>query len=194
MKLKVLLFLANGFELIEASAFIDVFGWHRSYCNGNIEIITCGMKREIKSTFNIPLKVDLVLKEVNTEEYDALAVPGGFEEYGFYEDAYNNKFLDIICEFNDLNKPIASVCVGALPLGKSGVLKGKNGTTYHLMNKRRQNQLKEFGVNIVDKPLVIDKNLITSWCPSTAIDVALKLLEMLTSLNDSNKIREIMGY
>lgn len=39
--MKVLLFLGNRVELFIASAFIDVFGWHRDYCNGNIEVITC---------------------------------------------------------------------------------------------------------------------------------------------------------
>ena len=67
MNLKVLLFLANGFELIEASVFIDVFGWHRSYCNGNIEVITCGLKKEICNLNNIiliviPYDLDLSLE------------------------------------------------------------------------------------------------------------------------------------
>ena len=41
--------------------------------------------------------------------------------YGYYEDAYNIEFLKIIREFKSQNKIIASVCVGALPLAKSGV-------------------------------------------------------------------------
>lgn len=191
---KVLLFMAKGVELIEASAFIDVFGWHRDYSNGKIEIVTCSFNKEIRSTFDIALKVDILINQVKIDEYDALAIPGGFGGYGFYEDAYNDKFLKLIREFNDSGKLIASICVGALPIGKSGVLKGRKGTTYHLMNKRRQIQLEEFGVKIVNESVVIDENVITSWCPSTAIEVALKLLEMLTNANESKEIRKIMGY
>lgn len=192
--MKILLFLAKGVEMIEASAFIDVFGWNRDYNNGDTEIVTFGLRKEIISTFNIPIKVDVLIDEIKIEEYDALAIPGGFGSYGFYEDEYDERFLNIIRRFDEAGKIIASICVGALPLGKSGVLEGRKGTTYHLMNSRRQKQLEEFGVSVVNEPVVVDKNIITSWCPSTAVDVALKLLEMLTSEEDSCKIREIMVF
>ena len=41
---------------------------------------------------------------------------------------------------------------------------------------------------------VIDNNIITCWNPSTAIDVAFKLLELLTSQEKSNHIKGIMGF
>lgn len=192
--MKILLFLANGVELIEASAFIDVFGWNRCYHNENTEIVTCGFKKEIKSTFNIPMKVDMLIDEVNVEDFDALAIPGGFDDYGFYEDAYDERFLQIIRKFNESGKLIASICVGALPVGKSGILKGRQATTYHLMNKRRQKQLEEFGAIITNEPIVIDKNVITSWCPSTATGVAFKLLELLTSSDRVSALKELMGF
>lgn len=192
--MKILLFMANGVELLEASAFIDVFGWHRDYCDGDIEVVTCGINRRIVSTFDIPIEVDVLVDHVNVEDYDALALPGGFGDYGFYDDAYSQDFIKLIRAFNNQSKIIASICVGALPLGKSGILKGRNATTYHLMNRRRQKQLKEFGVNIVNQPIVVDENIITSWCPSTAIGVALKLLELLSNSKDAESIREIMGY
>lgn len=192
--MKVLLFLANGVELMEASVFIDVFGWHRTYCNGNIEVITCGVTKEIKTTFDVLIKVDILLKEICLDEYDAIAIPGGFDDYGFYNDAYSKEFLEVINYFDKGDKPIASICVGALPLGKSGILRGRKGTTYHLMGKRRQKQLEEFGVNVINKPIVVDKNVITSWCPSTAANVAFELLEVLTSKEETNKVKEIMGY
>lgn len=192
--MKLLLFIANGAEMLELSAFVDVFGWDRYYNNGNIEVITCSFSREIKSTFNISIKVDALIDEVIIDEYEALAIPGGFDEYGFYDDAYNEKFLNLISEFNKKGKLIASICVGALPIGKSGILEGKKGTTYHLMDGRRQKQLEEFGVKIVNKPVVVEGKIITSWCPSTAVEVALKLLEMMRSVNDANKVRKIMGY
>lgn len=192
--MKILLLLAKGVEMIEASAFIDVFGWNKHYNNTKTEIVTCGLRRVIHSTFNIPIQVDLLIDEIKADEYDALAIPGGFGDYGFYEDAYDEKFLDIIRKFNEEGKFIASICVGALPIGKSGILQGRKGTTYHLMDRRRQKQLETFGVKVVSEPVVIDKNIITSWCPSTAADVALKLLELLTSEEESYKTREIMGF
>jgi len=45
-----------------------------------------------------------------------------------------------------------------------------------------------------NEPIVIDDHIITSWNPSTAIDVALILLEWLTSKQNADYIREIMGF
>jgi len=87
---------------------------------------------------------------------------------------------------------IASICVGALPVGKSGILKDKNGTTYN--NTVRREALCEFGVHVLNQPIVVDDNVITSWNPSTAIDVALLLLEHLTSKNNAIYIRKLMGF
>ena len=192
--MKILLLLAKGAELMEVSPFIDIFGWHSHYGKSEIKVISCGLRKEIVSTFNVTLKTDLLIDEVNADDYDALAIPGGFGDFGFYEDAYSDDFLNIIKKFHEQNKFIASICVGALPIGKAGILKGKNATTYHLGDKRRQKQLAEFGANIVDEPVVVEENIITSWCPSTAPEVAFKLLEFLTSRQDADNIRKIMGF
>jgi 4-methyl-5(b-hydroxyethyl)-thiazole monophosphate biosynthesis len=191
---KVLLLLANGFETYEASVFIDVLGWNRAEGDRTTELITCGMKREIKSSFDLRVTTDLIINEVNVDEFDGLAIPGGFEEYGFYEDAYHEKFLGLIREFNRKNKVIASVCVGALPIGKSGILRGKKATTYNLDKGIRQTQLRDFGVEVVNEPIVIAGNVITSWNPSTALGVAFILLERLTSRENADSIRKIMGF
>jgi 4-methyl-5(b-hydroxyethyl)-thiazole monophosphate biosynthesis len=100
----------------------------------------------------------------------------------------------LIQKFNDKGKWIASICVGALPIGKSGILKGKRGTTYHLMGGRRQKQLEEFGVKVINEPVVVEGNIITSWCPSTAVEIAYKLLEVLRTKEDLENVRKIMGY
>lgn len=189
---KILLLLADGFETFEASVFIDVIGWNLVLGDGSTELFTCGLQKEVKSSFNQRLIVDYLIDEINIGSFDALAIPGGFEVYGFYKDAYNDKFLDVIRGFNNNNKIIASICVGALPLGKSGVLKGKKGTTYNLSIRR--NALKSFGVNLIDQPIVTDDNLITSWNPSTSIDVALLLLELMTTKENADQVRYLMGF
>ena len=189
---KVLLLLADGFETFEASAFIDVIGWNLVEGDCSTELFTCGLKKEIKSSFNQRFIVDYLIDDVDIGSFDALAIPGGFEVYGFYNDAYDERFLDLIRGFKANNKIIASICVGALPLGKSGVLKDKNGTTYNRAIRREE--LQGFGVNVINQPIVMDDNMITSWNPSTAVDVALLLLEHLTTKNNADKVRQLLGF
>lgn len=189
---KVLLLLADGFEIFEASVFIDVIGWNLVEGDRSTELFTCGLKKEIKSSFNQRFIVDYLIGDIDISSFDALAIPGGFEVYGFYNDAYDDKFLDLIRGFKANNKIIASICTGALPMGRSGVLKDKNGTTYNRAIRREA--LQGFGVNVINQPIVMDDNMITSWNPSTAVDVALLLLELLTTKNNAYKVSQLLGF
>lgn len=162
--MKILVFCAKGFETIEFCAF------------------------------NISVLMDKTIDEIVVNDYDALAIPGGFEEFGFYEEAYDVRFLNLIRAFNEQEKPIASVCVAALPIGKSGVLKNRKATTYHLNDAYRQKQLAQFGVNVVNERIVTDNNIITSYCPETAPDVAFELLKKLCGNEKMLVVKKAMGY
>jgi 4-methyl-5(b-hydroxyethyl)-thiazole monophosphate biosynthesis len=189
---KVLLLLANGFEILEASAFIDVMGWNLEEGDNSTKLYSCGLRKEINCSFNQKFTVNCLVSEVEVDSFDALVVPGGFKNYGYYEDAYNIKFLNLIREFRDQNKIITSVCVGALPLAKSGILKNKNATTYSQTEYRQT--LKNHGVVVSNEEIVIDDNLITSNGPSTAVEVAFILLETLTSIENTLHVRKLMGF
>ena len=192
---KVCLLLANGFEAVEASVFTDVIGWNKLEGDGTTELVTVGLHDQLQCTFNFTVIPEMHVSEMDIDSFDALAIPGGFEEAGFYEDAYSEPFLKVIREFERKGKIIASICVGALPVGKSGILEGREATTYNLGEGRRQRQLSEFGVKLVtDQPIVVDGNIITSYNPSTAFDVAFKLLEMLTSKENGDEVKRLMGF
>ncbi|MFD2170492.1 DJ-1/PfpI family protein [Tumebacillus lipolyticus] len=192
---KVCLLLPNGFEAVEASVFTDVLGWNKEEGDGSTELVTVGTREKLRCTFGFTVLPDLLLSEVKADDFDALALPGGFETAGFYEDAYREDVLELIRAFDAQGKVIASICVGALVLGKSGVLQGRLATTYNLNDRHRQKQLAEMGVNVLpDRPIVIDKNIITSYNPSTAFEVAFTLLEFLTSKENADQVRRLMGF
>lgn len=192
--MKVLLFLAKGFETMEASVFVDVFGWANTSYGHDIEVITCGVNETVISAFGIPVKTDMLLKNVCADDYDALAVPGGFEEFGFYEEAFSEEAVELIRHFSSQGKMIASVCVGALALAHSGILTGKKATTYHLNDGIRQKQLAEYGVEVINEPVVKSENIITSYCPQTAPEVAFVLLGELIGYDEMMVIKKAMGF
>jgi 4-methyl-5(b-hydroxyethyl)-thiazole monophosphate biosynthesis len=192
----VLLFLAQGFEEYEASVFTDVMGWSRIYGTQPVNLITTGLRKEIKCTWNLIVRPELDFGKIHVHDYDALAIPGGFETAGFYEDAYDERFLNLIRQFDTQGKIIASVCVAALPIGKSGILKNRFATTYDLEDNfgSRRKQLSDFGAILKDGKIVTDKNIITSTGPSTGIDVAFKLLEMLTDKSNVVAVKKYMRF
>ncbi|WGU93946.1 DJ-1/PfpI family protein [Paenibacillus dendritiformis] len=191
---KVLLLLANGFEAVEASVFTDVLGWNQSSGDGSTKLVTVGLRDRLQCTFNFTVIPEMTLDEVDVDEFDALAIPGGFEDAGFYQDAYHEEFLDVIRKFDQAEKIIATVCVASLPVAKSGVLKGRKATSYNLKGGIRQQELATYGVHVVNEPIVIDKNIITSYNPSTAFDVAFHLLEQLTTEGNCNHVKKLMGF
>lgn len=191
---RVLILLSNGFEIYEAAAFIDVLGWARTFGSEPIDVVTAAMHPALITTFGLRVIPGAVAVEVEAASFDALAIPGGFEADGFYEDAYSEEFLNIIRQFAAFNKPIAAVCVAALPLARSGVLRGRRATTYHLLDGKRRRELAGMGVEVADTGIVRDGNIITSTAPATAIDVAFALLAELTSVENARHIRCMMGF
>jgi Putative intracellular protease/amidase len=191
---KILLLLADGFEAYEASVFTDVMDWNMVEGDGSTLLVTCGLRKQLMCTGHLTVSPELLAGEIEPGEFDALAIPGGYESYGYYTDAYSDEFLSIIRKFDQAGKIIAAVCVGALPVGKSGVLRGRTGTTYHLDSGRRQQQLAAFGVHVESRPIVVDANIITSSSPATAMEVAYKLLELLTSPENCRHVKRLMGF
>ena len=191
---RVLLLLCEGTEILEAAAFYDIMGWSGSVGPERVAVATAGLRSPVTCAFGLKVLPDVSLPEVDVEQFDALAVPGGFEEFGFYEDAYSAEVARLIRSFGELGRPVASVCVGALPVARSGLLAGRRATTYHLMDGRRRRQLAEFGVRVIDEPVVREGNVITSTSPATAAEVALSLLGDLTGRENADLVRRLMGF
>lgn len=191
---KVLILLANGFEIYEAAAFIDVLGWAKVFGSEPVETVTAGFGEKLRCTFGFDVLPEALVSQLDLGSFDALAIPGGFEKAGYYKDAYSPAFMDVIREFEDSGKPISSICVGALPVARSGVLKGRNATTYHLLDGIRKKELGSFGATVQDTHIVRDKNVTTSSSPSTAIEVAFDLLERITTKENADHILELMGF
>jgi protein deglycase len=188
----VLIVLANGFEAYEASAFTDVLGWADAFGDEPIRVVTAGLHRELRCTFGFRVLPEALAKDLYLDGFDALAVPGGFGTAGFYEDAFSEEFLDVIRHFHGQAKPVASVCVASLSLGKSGILRGRPATTY-LLEDRKKDQLAGMGALVQEREIVVDGTVITSSAPGNALDVAFLLLEMLTSKANADRIRTLMG-
>jgi 4-methyl-5(b-hydroxyethyl)-thiazole monophosphate biosynthesis len=192
MAKKVLLLLADGFEPLEAAGFTDVLGWANIDGDEPIELVSAGLRPRLRATFGFSVIPDALVADLDLDSFDALAVPGGFDGAGFYEDALSEPFLAVIRHFEARGQTVASVCVASLALGAAGILRGRRATTYHQVGGQRKAQLEGYGAQFVDEAIVIDGKLITSTGPGTAIEVAFALLRDLTSKAVADQIRALM--
>ncbi|ORJ60598.1 hypothetical protein B5V00_07105 [Geothermobacter hydrogeniphilus] len=76
---KVLLFLGEGFEDLEAVSVLSVCGWteYREHLS-KVEVVITGLHPVVNGRFGLQIKTDLLVTEVKAQDYAALAVPGGF--------------------------------------------------------------------------------------------------------------------
>lgn len=182
MRKKVAVFLAEGFEEIEALSVVDILRRAGTEC----KII--GIEDEmVKGAHDVIIKVDETINKEDIKKYDMLVFPGGMP--GAVNLSNNNDVIDLIKYFNDNNKYIAAICASpAVVLSKSGVVDSKNITCYPTNDFK--NMLSNS--NYKDDNVVVDGNIITSRGPATALEFAYKILEILGY--DYNKIMEDMLY
>ena len=191
---KVLLALPQGFEMLEAAAFTDVFGWNMLLGDKKNDIICCGPEQTVTASFGGDLCPGLLFSDINCDDFSALALPGGFSRFGYFRSAYTEPLLSIVKDFSENQKPIAAVCTGSLVLGKAGILKNRNATTYAIEQGYYQKELANYGAIVKNNPIVIDTNIITGQSPAAAIPVALTLLSQLSDYTNALHIAKNMGY
>ncbi len=84
--------------------------------------------------------------------------------------------------------------MASLILGHSGILHNRQATTYNHPTSKRLAQLQSYGAIIVNERTVQTEHIITSSNPGTAFDVAFTLLTMLTSEENTLKVKDLMGF
>jgi transcriptional regulator GlxA family with amidase domain len=103
---------------------------------------------------------------------DVLVVPGG---WGTRREVDNERLLGWIAERGRRVEVLASVCTGAMLLGRAGLLDGRRATTHWRSLARMRESFP--GVTVVeDEHVVGDGNVLTSAGISAGIDLALRVV------------------
>lgn len=193
---KILIFTSNGFESLELSPFIDIFGWNNIVGNKKIFPTICAIHDEISATWNLKIvpEVNLLKTPIDLDEFCALIIPGGFGKAGFFIDIQSEALKSLLNHFILNKKIIIGVCTGALAIGIHGFLKNILATTYLLDNNRYFNQLEKYEAISTRENIVVSDNIITSSCPATAIDLAFYLLERLTDKENCIIVKKKYGF
>ncbi len=107
----------------------------------------------------IPPKEDdkiITLNDLDVKNYDVLILPGGVKSMEILR--LNKKAIQIVKEFYDNKKIIAATCSAIMMLISAKIIKDKKVAGYYAWKDDVENA----GGIFVDKPCVIDKNLVTS--------------------------------
>lgn len=172
---KTAVLLAEGFEEIEALTVVDIMR------RGNVECDMVSIKDlEVTGAHGIKVTSNKVLSE-DINEYDMIVFPGGMP--GATNLKGDKKVIETVKKFNNEGKLIAAICAAPIVLAEAGVIENRNITSYPGFEE----ELK--GCNYKEETVVVDKNIITSRGPATAMEFSYKLLEVLgnETYNDLKK-------
>lgn len=119
------------------------------------------------------VKVDRRANEIKVSDYDAVFIPGG--AWNPDNLRYDKDVIAFLREFDKSGKLIAAICHGPLVLASAEILEGKKLTGYWNI----QSDLTNAGGQVLEKPVVIDGNLITSRHPIDVADFSVAVKDWL---------------
>ena len=179
---KVLVFLVNGFEEIEAMAPIDLL----RRAGIIVDTVSINEDNQVTSSRKIRVLTDKTIDEINFENYEMIVLPGGPGTENYMK---SEKLLEKLKEFS-INRKLGAICAAPTILSALGILKGKQAICFPACEP----DLVKDGAIIVNQDVVKDNNIITSRGAGTAIDFSLTLIEELLGKDKSQEIKEQILY
>ena len=177
---KALVLMAEGFEEIELTSLVDILR------RGGVTVTIAGLKDGlITGSRGIKMQPDVTLDGIK-EMYDIIILPGGSP--GYVNLGNDRRVIELIKRYNADGKIVAAICAGPSVLVKAGILGGKKVTIF----KGMENELKN--AVYVDKPVVVDGNILTSQGPGTAMEFAIELLKRLMGEKKAKEVQEKLLY
>ena len=173
----IYVFLADGFEEIEAITVIDILR------RAGLETVTVGIgSREIEGAHGIKVTADIPDSAAETTGIDMVVLPGGMPGTRNLERSETVRNTIEYAAANDLY--IAAICAAPSIPGHMGLLKGKQAVCYPGYEKDLT------GAEIFDEPFTVSGKIITGRSAGHSQAFALKLVEILCG---SEKSQEIMA-
>ena len=177
----VTVFLADGFEEIEAVTPIDILR------RGGVEVRTCSITSSpvVRGAHGIPFTADTTLNALDGEE-DVILLPGGMPG------TLHLKACEALCAriraHFEKGGVLAAICAAPTVFGELGLLKNASATCYPGM---------EDGLHCKEvsrEKSVLSENILTSRGAGTAADFAFSLLTLLKGKETSEKLARAMCY
>lgn len=170
------LFLADGFEEIEALATLDIL----RRCGLVVKTVSCMDGRTINGAHNIPVMADEIFRASDLETSEAIILPGGMP--GAKNLLEHDGLRKLLATHNERGGLIAAICAAPMVLGQHGLLVDKNATCYPGFEDML------VGAKVKADYVVEDGNIITGKGPAAAVDFGFAIASRFVS---ASKVAEV---
>jgi len=176
----VLVPVADGTEEIEAVAVIDVL--RRA---GAAVTVAAVDRLQVTASRGVRLVADRLISECRDATYDVVVLPGGMPGAEHLRDSKDLE--EILKRQAREGRWYAAICASpAVVLEHHGLLGGRRATCHPNFVDRLANR------DAAESRVVVDGRCVTSRAPGTAIEFALKLVEVLYGEGKAREVAEPM--
>ena len=173
----VYIFLANGFEEVEALAPLDILR------RAEIDVKTVAVgSRKIVGSHGIEIVTDIHESEVTTDDMECVILPGGMP--GTLNLEKSPIVTQSIRYCSENNLPICAICAAPSILGHMNLLKEKKAICFPGFEKEL------YGAVLSEDHVCVDGNIITAKGAGVALEFGLEITAMLKDREESDKIRK----
>ncbi|MGI5960129.1 MAG: DJ-1 family glyoxalase III [Massiliimalia sp.] len=163
----VYLFLADGFEEIEALTPVD----YLRRCKIEVQTVSVKPEKTVTGSHGIPVTADITIDQVDREKIQAVILPGGMPGTLNLEQCEPLQQLIDFCA--EQGKLLGAICAAPSILGHKGLLSGKKATCYTGFETALT------GAEYTGAPVERDGNMITARGAGVAGQFAFALAEAL---------------
>ena len=172
----VYVFLADGFEIIEALAPVDMM------TRAGIEVKTVGVTGDlVTSSCGIPVKSDMNIEDFDFYDVEAIVLPGGMP--GTLNLENNEKVQSAINNAVNIDVPVCAICAAPSILGHKGLLSDREATCFPGFEEALD------GATLSDEYVVTDGNFITARGAGVCIDFGLEIVKKLKGAEVADAVR-----
>lgn len=179
----IYVFLANGFEEVEALIPVDVL----RRVGKDVLTVSINETKEVTAAHGVTVIADTLFGDNDYSDAELLFLPGGLPGSQYL--AEHEGLCQELVERNKKGGLIAAICAApALVLGTLGILNGKNATCYPGCEEQMA------GANYTGELVTVDGNIVTGEGPAAAFPFAYTLAGMLAGEEAAEAVAEGMRF
>jgi 4-methyl-5(b-hydroxyethyl)-thiazole monophosphate biosynthesis len=179
---QIAVFLADGFEEIEALTVVDIC----RRAGYDVKMVATGDQDYCMGAHDICVKADQRIHDLDFQSLDMLVFPGG--KKGTERLKANSELMQQLQSFHKQKKYIAAICAAPSILGELGILNGAKACSYPDFEKKLT------GAEVLREEVVIDGHLITSRGMGTSIPFALAIVASFSGEEKANSLADTIVY
>ncbi len=178
---RVLVPLAQGCEELEAITIIDLLR------RAEVDVVTAGLDdRPVVASRKTTIVPDTTLDEALKQEFDMVVLPGGMPGADHLDN--DSRIHELLKKMADSGKFVGAICAAPKVLAHAGLLEGKQATSYPgFLDGLGLDRVASTGAAVE-----CDGTIITSRGAGTAMDFALKLVEVLEGVEKRDAVEKAL--